>query len=831
MKLHHLFRDIIHNRGQAVIFTLCVALSMVSLVAVNSLRRDVRGVIAEDAAALQGGDVIVRSGGEFTSALRDELARVVGEGLATATTAWEFHSVARREGGEAVLFSNIKAVSGGYPLYGTVELRSGRPFAEVLRPGVVVVGQALLDRLGLAVGDHLLLGEGRLQIVDVVVRESQRPVEFFTFGPRVFMREGDLAATGLVGKGSRTSYRWLLRLADPGAAETVAARLQARAGEGERVASAATSGSRIKRFFDNLLFFLSLIAVFTLLLAGIGMQSSLAALLRRQVKAIAILRALGAGNRHILGHHLGLVLLLGLGGVILGIGGGLVLKGAVFQLLAGLLPEKLTLEASFADLFQGLGLGLTAVLFFTFLPLAGIARIKPAAIFRKETAGGLRRAMPRLALLLGLLLLSAVVVLQLDDVTTGLWFMVAVLVLVAVMWGLAHLVLGGLARLDISSLALRQAVRSLSRPGNASRTVVVTLASALAVLFSIYLVERNLRAAYIESYPADAPNLFFLDIQKDQREDFIDFVGGKAEIFPVVRARLLAINDREIDRRREVERRGDSLSREFNLTYRDDLLADEKLVAGKGLFGGNRAPGRLPPVSLLDSVVEIGDMEIGDTLHFSIQGVSLKAEATSIRSRTRSLLYPFFYFVFPEATLKAAPQTFFAAVKVPQGEASLLENRVVSRFPNISPINVGESAVELGRLMAKLSLLVTFFASLSILAGGLILVGSILATRLARLEEAVHYKILGGDTPFVLKVFGLENLVLALQSGGAALLVAQLGSWALCHLALDISFRPYPLASLVAVGAITALVVALGLLASLSVIVKKPGAYLREHSS
>ena len=117
----------------------------------------VRGVIAEDAAALQGGDVIVRSGGEFTAALREELARVVGEGLATATTAWEFHSVARREGGEAVLFSNIKAVSGGYPLYGTVELRSGRPFAEVLRPGVVVVGQALLDRLGLAVGDRLTL--------------------------------------------------------------------------------------------------------------------------------------------------------------------------------------------------------------------------------------------------------------------------------------------------------------------------------------------------------------------------------------------------------------------------------------------------------------------------------------------------------------------------------------------------------------------------------------------------------------------------------------------------------------------------------------------------
>ena len=46
MKLRHLFRDVVHNRGQAMIFVLCVALSLVSLIAVNSFRRDVRGVIA-----------------------------------------------------------------------------------------------------------------------------------------------------------------------------------------------------------------------------------------------------------------------------------------------------------------------------------------------------------------------------------------------------------------------------------------------------------------------------------------------------------------------------------------------------------------------------------------------------------------------------------------------------------------------------------------------------------------------------------------------------------------------------------------------------------------
>jgi putative ABC transport system permease protein len=227
-------------------------------------------------------------------------------------------------------------------------------------------------------------------------------------------------------------------------------------------------------------------------------------------------------------------------------------------------------------------------------------------------------------------------------------------------------------------------------------------------------------------------------------------------------------------------------------------------------------------------VVDIGDFKIGDILLFNIQGVPLKAEVTSIRSRTRSMLYPFFYFVFPEKYLQAAPQTSFAALKVAKEEVSHLENRVVNQYPNISPINVGESAAELGKLMEKLSVMITFFASFSILAGGLILVSSILATRMVRMEEAVHYKILGANTFFVLRVFFLENLLLALLSGGAAVVVAELGSWGLCRYLLDIQYQSYPLAGLVLVAGTIALVVGLGLISSVTIIRKKPGRFLRE---
>ena len=829
MNVRFLLREIAHSRGQAVVFVLCVALSLVSMVSINSFRRDVQGVVAGDARSLHGGDVIVHSHSDFTPPLREALALLRHDKGIEAVNSWEFYSMARREDGGASIFSNIKVVEGGYPLYGRVELRSGREFAGVLQPGKVIAAAGLLDRLGLRVGDKLLLGNASLEIVDVVTRESLRPVDFFNFGPRLFVSAADLAAMDLVGKGSRVTFETLIKLLDPSRQDAIAAALQEKAAAGqEEVMTAVKAGSRVKRFFDNLLFFLSLISIFTLFLAGIGMQSSLAALLRRKIKSFAIVRALGATGGFLLLHYLLLVVVLGAIGCGLGIAAGLLLKESFTGLLAGLLPENIVLGASVPDILEGMGLGFVVVCFFTFLPLSTIEDVKPAAIFRKEVRPVLRRKTTRLLLFSGLLLLGALIARQLGDLRIGLYFMAGVLGLVTVITVFITILLKLLSYCSFRGLALRQAVRSLLRPGNASRSIVVTLASALAVLLSIYLLEQNLRATYIDSYPVDAPNIFCLDIQKDQQQGFVQLVGGQVELFPVVRARLQAINDVKINREAELAKRGDSLAREFSLTYRETLLPDDVVKAGDGLFGGKDRRTTLPPVSLLDTVVEMGGMKIGDVLDFNIQGVPLRAEVTSIRSRTKSMLYPYFYFVFPEKYLKAAPQTSFAALKVAREEVALLENRIVNTYPNISPINVGETAAELGKLMDRLAVMVTFFASFSILAGGLILVSSILATRMARMEEAVHYKILGAGTFFVLRVFFLENLLLALLSGGTAVLVAVLGSWGLCRFYLDIRYEPLWLAGLALVAGTAGLVVVLGLLSSVAIIRKKPGGFLRE---
>lgn len=824
-----LLRELWQGRKQAVIFVFCVALSLATTVALNGFRRDVDRSITGDAQALHGGDIIVHSHYQFSNGLQRAMAKADEDRRSVRrVNTYEFYSLLRSTLSEKTLFANVKVVETGYPLYGRVDLQSGKPLAEVLSTGKAVVAGEVLDRLHLKIGDSIHVGSTVLRIADVVRGESARPVDLFSLGPRVFVPAADLSAIDLIKKGSRVSYETLLKVADPEEVDQIAKELQKAAVDGqERVETFRTAGSRIKRFFDNLIFFLSLISLFTLLLAGIGMQSSLTALLREKEMTLAIAKSLGATRAFLYRHYLAMAIMLGLLGSFFGSLAGMILERFLPLLFVGLLPPGSGLGPTGIDLLEGLALGLVVVLFFTFLPLARLSRVKPGAIFRREDGNGGGRVY-WLTRLVGLLLLTLFVVLQLKDLEVGLWFVVGSLVLILLISAVTRGALGLCRRWSPSLLALRLALKSLIRPGNATRSIVITLAASLSVLLAIFLLEHNLRRTFIESYPVDAPNLFCLDIQKDQREPFRSLVGGDPQLFPVIRARLSAINGKAISRESDEARRGDSLTREFNLTYRDELLPDEELLQGRDLFQKDRQ-GRIGlQVSILDTVAEMGDMKMGDVLKFNIQGVPLTAEVTSIRSRTKSKLYPFFYFVFPPEFLAQAPQTYFAALHRQKGEIPLLENRIVSTFANISVINMAETAAELGILMRRLSEIITFFAAFSLFAGALILVSSILATRMARVREAVYYKILGGRSTFVLAVFFYENLLIGLGSAVFAVVLAQLMNWAVCRFVLEIAVQPNWLASLTLMAATVLLVIMLGTLSSVFILRQKPADFLRE---
>ncbi len=832
LHLRFIFRELAGSGKQAVVFVLCVALSIATMVALNSFSKNVDHSILGDARSLLGGDILIHSHYPFSRSIEQALLDLKKNGTVQAVKTYNFYSVIRPMSGKRTLFCRLKVVGPGYPLYGKVELRSGRSFAKALAPGKILVEPEVLKRLGLKVGDQVHIGEAVLTIAGVVTFESDRPVEIFSLGPGIFLSTADLNRLQLITKGSRVEYNILIKVGqDDAVINRLAARLkQALQPTQERIWTYRTANSGMKRFFDNLFFFLSLISIFTLFLAGIGMQSSLAALLREKEKTLAVIKAVGAKSGFLFRQYFALVLCLGAIGSITGIGAGMILEHFLPRIFQGLLPPGISFAFSFSDVLEGMVLGLLVVVFFTFMPLYSLHNIRPVAIFRHEKAGKAGGFLFYPVVALGFLILTILVIRQLHDLKIGLYFMGATTALIVVISFLTRALLSVSTRVSISSLALRQAAKSLFRPGNASRSIIVTLASALSVLLTIFLIQANLSATYIDSYPPDAPNLFFLDIQPYQTTAFAREIGGGVKLFPIVRARLVSINGQKVRQKQNVERRGDSLTREFNLTYRDNLLPDETIKEGNALFTKD-ASGKIPlQVSILDTVADMGDMHIGDMLAFNIQGVPLKARVTSIRTRTKSRLFPFFYFVFPTVYLKDAPQTFFAALHLQKSAIAPLENRIITAFPNISFINMADTAAELGRLTRKLIAVINFFAGFSILAGALIMVGSIFATRLARIREAVYYKVLGGSSRFVLSVFVYEHLLLGLFSSALAVVLAQIGSWALCRYLFDIGYAPFVWVSLLLILASVALVIAIGVFSSIGIIRQKPAVVLREQN-
>ena len=196
--------------GRHVVLVLvCIALGVAALVGVGTFAANLERTLGHEARALMGGDVELRASRPPGAGAIRELERLGG---AVTTEIRELVGMARnpRDGASALV--ELKTVGAAYPLYGRVETVPARPLSELLAGGGAIVEAPLLSRLGLAVGDRLVVGTALFTVRGVITREPDRASGFFTLGPRVVIGNDALEATGLLEFGSRVRYRTLVRL-------------------------------------------------------------------------------------------------------------------------------------------------------------------------------------------------------------------------------------------------------------------------------------------------------------------------------------------------------------------------------------------------------------------------------------------------------------------------------------------------------------------------------------------------------------------------------------------------------------------------------------------
>jgi putative ABC transport system permease protein len=834
------------------VFLGCIALGVAAIAGVGSVSLSLSDGLAREGRAILGGDV---SFDLFQHELSRPERDFLGAGGRLAEVA-TLRAMARGGAGEAVLVE-VKAVDRAYPLAGDVVLDPGQDLAEALteRDGAfgIVAESALLARLGLAVGDHLSIGDSRLQLRAALVAEPDRLVGGIGFGPRVLISEAALRASGLIQPGSLVRWRYRVALGGRGA-EGAQASAQSPVSDEEVEAFVARAkeafpeagwdirtrkgvSPQFSRNLDRFTQFLGLVGLTSLIIGGVGVANAIRAYVERKRPTIASLKALGATGSMAFALMLTQVMLVAGVGVAIGVAIGAALPYLAVLGFGALIPFPFSPAIHPAAIGQGALYGLLTALAFALGPLGRAHDVPVQALFREEIEP--RSAKPRLRYIVLTLAaasaLAGAVLISSADRKLALIYMGATLLAFALLRLVGFLIMAGARRLPHARhVALRLAIGNIHRPGALTPSVVLSLGLGLALLVALTLIDGNIRAELKAGLPGKTPSFFFVDIQNAKADAFVNFLKtqapeGRIALQPMLRARIVQLNGRPADAARPKESAAWALQGDRGITFSQEL--PEGSILDKGEWWPDDYDGP-PLVSLERDIADGLGLAVGDEITVNVLGRNLTARIANTRIVNWRTFGINFVLVFSPNSLRGAPFANLATLTFADGGDPGLEMRLLReaarRFPAVTSIRVKDALEAADAIVGQLAAAVRGASSVALMASILVLGGALAAGQRARVHDAVVLKTLGATRTRLLAAFIIEYGLIGLCTALFGVAAGSAAAYAVVRHVMNLDFAWDWTQALGAAGAALTLTILLGLLGTWRILGRKPAPYLRD---
>ena len=827
-------REMRSGLGGFRLFIACLALGVAAIAAILSFSRAIEEGLRADAREILGGDVAVSL--LYREATPEQTAFLQSQG---AFVRWiDSRAMARpvKTDGRPTLVQ-LKAVEAAYPLYGTLDLKAGGSLADALakRDGVwgAVVEEAALQRMNLALGVRVKVGDVTLEVRDVIAREPDRGLNAFaSLGPRLMIPFAAVIESGLVQPGSLLNWEYRLKLAPGGSDLATLATLQNRFPDaGWRLRGVADAGGGIRGWLDRLTQFIGLVGLASLLVGGVGVGNAISSFLASRLHTIATLKCVGAPERLVFATYFLQLAALSILGVAIGVAIGAALPFLAQALTADLLPVRARVGFYFRPLAIAAIFGLLVSLLFALVPLMRARRVPAATLMRGAVVTQGRLAW-RDALAIGAvaMVLAAFTIFTSDSRRIAGWFVLGAVGAFIAFPLLARLVMLAAARTGKPRLAgLRLALANLHRPGAPTPIVMLSLGLGLTVLVATALIEGNLRDQLMRRIPGDAPAFFFVDIQSTQMPAFEKALAavpgaGALDKVPSLRGRIVKIGGKPVA---EVEVPPESrwaVEGDRGVTYSATPPEGSRIVAGEWWPPDYRGP---QLISFDEALAKSFGLGLGDTITVNILGRDIEARIASLRRIEWTTLAINFVFVYSPGTLDKAPHTFLATVKATPAAEDAVFKVVTDQFPNVTVVRIRDAIETAAGVLGNIGLASRVIGFLSILAGVLVLGGAMLATQRRRVHEAVVMKVLGATRARIAGTFAWEFAFLGLATAMASVGVGTLAAYLVVRRLMNLEWTFLPMVAVaVAVGAM-ALTLAFGLAGTLAALRQRPLALLR----
>jgi putative ABC transport system permease protein len=811
--LRNLWRDL--KSGELSVLMLALTVAVVSLTAVGFFTSRISQGVHAQAAEVLAADLRLESPLPVPDRYLDAAH---ARGLKTAEII-EFPTAIFR--GDASQLAALNAVTPSYPLRGHMRIADA-PFGvarvtdRVPQRGEVWIDARIIAQLKVGLGDMLRIGAGSFKVTEVLDYRPDEGTGFVNLAPAALLNYTDIGSTQLIQPGSRVTYAALFA-GTPAQVTEFRSYLRTNKAPGERLREVEDSSRQLNSAIDRAARFLNLASLASVLLAAVAVAMGARRYASRHIDTVALMKCMGASQGFVLAIAIIELTLLAAGAVAAGLA----------WLLRDLVKTELP-PASLAPLPIALVTVLSMLIGFALPPLLQLKSTPPGRVLRKSvTAPPLRFGLPYL---LALAAITAILWSLVRDTELVLWVLAGVIgagvVLALAGFGLVQLT--GRLRGGVG-VAWRYGLANVSRRGSGSVVQIVAFGLGLMVLLLLAVVRGDLLADWRRSLPADVPNNFLINIRPEERDSLETFLTshglGTAQLFPMVRARMTAINGAPAA---SIQLKGDRgrgfLEREQNLTWSATLMPDNQLIAGHWWTPGDYGK---PLVSISSEYAEALGLGLGDKLKFDVAGETLDVTVASIRKIRWDSFRPNFFLVFPPNLLDGAAGTYMTSVFLTPAQRPALAD-LVRQFPTVSVFDVDAILKQIRDIMDRASLAVQYVFLFTLVAGVVVLLAAVQSTRDERRYESAMLRTLGASRSTVLKGVAAEFSALGFLSGTLAAFGATAIGWILASRLFSLQFTVDPWVWVVGLVCGTGLVGLSGTLATRRVVNTPPIVTLRD---
>jgi putative ABC transport system permease protein len=829
------WRDSRSSRKRLFLFMSSIILGIAALVAITSFGRNLEEAIHAQAKTLLGADLVIHSRQPWTPEAEAFVQSLGGE----QSRETNFASMVSLPKNGSTRLADVRALEGRFPYYGKFQTAPASA-ADTFKEGpLALVEEGLMLQFGAEVGDQIQIGEftyriaGRLQKIP-----GEASVEFT--GPRIYIPMAYLSQTKLLQRGSLASYKAYFKFDPTVDVDVLVAKIDSDLTKHRlRSDTVRERQAEMGQAIENVYRFLNLVGFIALLLGAIGVASAVHAYVKQKIGTVAILRCVGARAKQTMAVYLVQAMVMGLGGAMVGVLLGIGTQFLLPRVIGDLLPVSVEPSVSWLAILEGLATGLGITLLFALLPLLSVRKISPLLTLRssyEETKPRTRDPLRWLTFLLIAAGVSGFALAQTERWTIGAGFVVGLAVAFGVLAGVAKLIMWLVRAFFPSRWAYvwRQGLANLYRPNNQTVVLMLSLGLGTFLISTLYLTQSALLAHVSLTGGGTNPNMVLFDIQSDQNEGVASLIRSfdlpLMQRVPIVTMRLEAVRGRSVEDIMNDPRpaiRGWALQREYRVTYRDHLIETEKVIAGAWQGRVDPSSGTIP-ISLEESMARSLRVSVGDQLVFNVQGVPMTTTVSSIRQVEWRRVQPNFLLVFPAGALEEAPQFHVLVTRVESSEMSArVQRAVVKQFPNVSIIDLTLILNTIDSVLSKVSLIIKFMASFSVLTGLIVLASAVITSRYHRIQESVLLRTLGASRAQIIKIMVIEYLFLGGFAAATGLLLSLGGGWALAYFVFEVTFVPAVLPLLLTLIVVIGLTVLIGMVNSRGIWNRPPLEVLR----